>query len=117
MKKKSIEGYINWLNRRHQARKRSAALFLAVSFVLSGNVFWTLRNTGVALADEYTCGLTEHTHSDECYEDQLICSETDPEHVNDENCYQRVLKCGLDDNTNNDSYRPAQVSKREAASD
>ena len=117
MKKKSIEGYINWLNRRHQARKRSAALFLAVSFVLSGNVFWTLRNTGVALADEYTCGLTEHTHSDECYEDQLICSETDPEHVHDENCYKRVLKCGLDEHTHTDSCRPAEVSKKESQSE
>ena len=117
MKKERIEGYINWLNRRHQARNRSMALFLAVSIVLSGNVFWTLRNTGVALADEYTCGLSEHTHSDECYEEQLICGETDPEHIHDENCYNRVLTCGLDEHTHTDSCRPAEVSKKESQSE
>ena len=117
MKKERIEGYINWLNRRHQARNRSMALFLAVSIVLSGNVFWTLRNTGVALADEYTCGLSEHTHSDECYEEQLICGETDPEHIHDENCYNRVLTCGHDEHTHTDACRPEDAASRELQSE
>lgn len=93
------------------------ALFLAVSIVLSGNVFWTLRNTGVALADEYICGLSEHTHSDECYEEQLICGETDPEHIHDENCYNRVLTCGHDEHTHTDACRPEDAASRELQSE
>ena len=117
MRKDRIEGYINWLNRRHEAKKRSVAAFLAVSMVLSGNVFWLLRNTGVALTDEYICGLTEHTHSDECYEEQLICEDQDPEHVHGEDCYIKVLKCGMEEHSHTKDCCPVAAPSHELQSE
>lgn len=37
----------------------------------------------------------DHTHSDDCYEEQLICQNQDPEHVHTEECYQKVLTCPI----------------------
>lgn len=36
-----------------------------------------------------------HTHSDECYEEQLVCQNQDPEHVHTGECYQKVLTCQI----------------------
>lgn len=45
----------------------------------------------VALEQEIRCGITEHTHIDSCYnEDLLICQET--AHTHDGNCYIVLLK-------------------------
>ena len=41
------------------------------------------------------CGLEEHTHTQECYESQLICTEEEgDEHTHSDECYETVLICG-----------------------
>lgn len=50
-----------------------------------------------------TCGIEEsdpvepHTHDDSCYEDVLICENTDDDHEHDEDCYERKLICGKEE--------------------
>ena len=45
----------------------------------------------VALEQEIRCGITEHTHTDSCYDgDFLVCEK--PAHTHDGNCYIVLLK-------------------------
>ena len=60
--KKDISGYIDWLKRRKAVRNRNIALFIILSFIISGNTFWMLRGVGTALTDdEITAKETEIT--------------------------------------------------------
>lgn len=92
------------------ARQKLACITLALAFVVTVGVYWQLKLTGAALANEYSCGMEEHTHSDECYELVLICgleedeelSQTDDTaagHTHTEDCYeeQSVLVCELEE--------------------
>ncbi|WP_165043935.1 VWA domain-containing protein [Adlercreutzia sp. ZJ138] len=60
-------------NRKLQRIAFTAAVFAAV-FVVFG-VFWALKNTGIAMTGDPTCGLAEHTHSDACYTQTLACGQ------------------------------------------
>ncbi|WP_165248003.1 DUF7604 domain-containing protein [Adlercreutzia sp. ZJ141] len=48
-------------------------MFAAV-FVVFG-VFWALKNTGIAMTGDPTCGFAEHTHNDACYTQTLACGQ------------------------------------------
>ena len=61
---------------------RLVALLLLLSLCVSAQVFWFLRQTGIAMAGEAHCGLTEHSHSSECGEG---CAEQ--EHTHTVSCY------------------------------
>ncbi|MBR2524788.1 MAG: LPXTG cell wall anchor domain-containing protein [Clostridiales bacterium] len=95
--KKDIEGYVKWLNGKKAARKKALSVLLAMSVVVSGNVFWFLKAEGTALAGELACGREEHTHSDECYESRLICVNGEEGHEHDDSCYEQVLICGMEE--------------------
>lgn len=60
-------------NRKLQRIAFTAAVFAAV-FVVFG-VFWALKNTGIAMTGDPTCGFAEHTHTDACYEQTLVCGQ------------------------------------------
>ena len=63
-------------------RIRMLAIILALSVGVSTEVFWSLRQKGVAMAGEASCGIVEHTHSDQCETD---C--TQDEHIHSLLCY------------------------------
>lgn len=83
------------LNRKYKIRTLSVLMIL--SLVVTGNVFWMLRQTGLTLAGDAMCGCEEHQHSEECYSQTLICGT----HIHTENCYETnvqtepVLICSL----------------------
>ncbi|MCD7839293.1 MAG: CHAP domain-containing protein [Erysipelotrichaceae bacterium] len=54
--------------------KLTCLLMVLALFVTLG-VFWKLHYTGIALTNETYCGYEEHTHSDDCYDENgiLIC--------------------------------------------
>ena len=62
-------------------KHRLSALVLALSLVVTLNVFWTLRQPGLTLAGDASCGLTEHTHDEACIDCEL------EEHVHSIECY------------------------------
>ena len=111
---KRVENYILWLNRLRAARRRTTALVLALSLVVSGNVFWLMKGVGTALEDEPSCGLTEHSHTEECYEKVLICEE-DHEHTDE--CYETRLICGMEEHTHTDACYISAVLERENQAD
>lgn len=70
------------LKKHRQRSRRLIAIVLALSLIVSLDVFWTLRQTGLTLAGDAECGITEHTHNDDCMSD---CPS--PEHVHSVRCY------------------------------
>ena len=60
---------------------RLSALMMVLSLMVTLHVFWTLRQPGLTLAGDASCGLTEHTHDDACIDCELEA------HVHSIGCY------------------------------
>ncbi len=69
----SISGYVErrQLNKDVFRRRLATSAMLGLLVVVA--VFWWLKLTGITLAGEACCGFTEHTHSEECIAQMLIC--------------------------------------------
>ncbi len=66
----------NYLGKHKKFRadsRKLATAFLVLAFVVSIIVFWWLKLVGITVTGEALCGLSEHTHSDECYINELVC--------------------------------------------
>ncbi len=92
------------INRKY--RVRGISILLILSLVVSGSVFWMLRQTGLTLAGSAACGYEEHTHRESCYSKALVCGLTEESHVHSADCYESrvtrsdivtVLTCSITD--------------------
>ena len=76
------------------------SLLLVLSLFVTSGVSWALHGVGLTLANETVCGLEEHIHTDECWEEQLVCGfEDDAEHVHTDECLETKLVCGMPEHT------------------
>ena len=66
-------------------KTRMIALLLVLSLIVSTNVFLAMRKPGLTLAGNADCGITEHTHDENCFKDGNVC--TKQEHVHGIDCY------------------------------
>ncbi len=73
------------LKKKRLVRTRMLAILLVLSLVVSLDVFWSLRQTGLTLAGNADCGLTEHTHDELCQKNDTCCQHT--EHIHTLACY------------------------------
>lgn len=59
------------------------AMLLVLAMLTSLSVSWRLHQVGTALTtdNEYSCGMEEHVHTDDCYTEELVCGyeEGEPE--------------------------------------
>lgn len=69
-------------------KTRMIAIVLVLSFVVSLEVFWWLRQPGLTLAGDADCGIVEHTHDEECLNGETPCELVG--HVHDFSCYSDV---------------------------
>ena len=76
---------LKWIRIRN---KRMAAALLLLSLVVTLNVFWFLRQPGLTLAGDASCGIQEHTHDDACGIQTCVCTLSEEPHIHDESCYQ-----------------------------
>ena len=106
---------LKWMKIR---KHRMTMILLVLSLVVSVDVFWSLRQPGLTMAGDASCGILEHshdeecrthvftcqleensghTHEDACYGEQsLICSLSEGGHIHDEVCFEEeVLICSL----------------------
>lgn len=62
---------------------RYTAMLLVLAMLTSLSVSWRLHQVGTALTtdNEYSCGMEEHVHTDDCYTEELVCGyeEGEPE--------------------------------------
>ena len=54
--------------------KKLATVFFVLAFIVAIIVFWWLKLIGITATGEAFCGVDEHSHSYECYTNELICS-------------------------------------------
>ena len=82
-------------NRKHHKSwlRIVSALACVVVFVTT----YMLILPAVTLEQTAYCGCEEHQHGDACYEETLICGESENEHVHTEECYKKTLVCQLEE--------------------
>lgn len=96
--KSYIDAFYEVLHKNSVKRRRMISLLLVLSLFVSSGVLWELRDIGITMVNEPICGVEEHTHTDECYEDVLVCGlEENEEHTHGPECYEKVLTCGMEE--------------------
>ena len=65
-----------------------------LSLIVVLGVFWILKLTGITLAEDAFCGITQHIHDETCGEKTLVCGleESEP-HMHTESCLLKELVC------------------------
>ncbi|MBP3268670.1 MAG: hypothetical protein J6M07_10205, partial [Ruminococcus sp.] len=135
MMKNYFDKFYEVLHKNSIKRRRMVSLLLVLSMFVSSSVVWGLRGTVFTLVNEEepadtqelnetdTEKLAYHVHTDECYQDVLICElEEDEEHTHTDECYEKQLICGFDEeDTTPDELVPdeddAEEDEAEAAED
>ena len=78
-----VEQYFSQVNMKKQRLFRNFALLTILSLLVVVVVSWNLRQTGIAIANDASCGLEEHLHTEACVTELvLVCgsdTETRPE--------------------------------------
>lgn len=100
--KRDIENKVEEINSRH-VRKNTwqrvvSVLCCIVVFVTTYALIlpaFTLEKTS---PDTY-CGIEAHKHTEECYDDVLVCTQDDETHEHTEACYEKKLVCQLEEHT------------------
>ena len=83
----TLKNYLRIVEKNKRYRIRGVSVLLILSLIVSVNVFWGLRQTGLTLAGTAACGYEEHTHSDECFKANLICNMIESSHTHTDECY------------------------------
>ena len=69
-----VEQYLKQLNTKKQRSRRFVVFLTVLSLLVMLTVAWNLRQTGIAVANDASCGREEHRHTEECtHEKVLIC--------------------------------------------
>lgn len=74
-----MENQFNEIMQKLRARRlrarRYTAMLLVLAMLTSLSVSWRLHQVGTALTtdNEYSCGMEEHVHTDDCYTEELVC--------------------------------------------
>lgn len=63
------------------------ATLMVLSLIVTFNVFWLLRQPGLTLVGDASCGIIDHTHDDSCITKECICNLSEEAHVHDDSCY------------------------------
>lgn len=96
--KSYIDVFYEILHKNSVKRRRMISLMLVLSLFVSTGVLWELRDIGITMVNEPICGMEEHTHTEECYEDVLVCGlEENEEHTHTPECFQSSLICGKEE--------------------
>lgn len=129
MMKNYFDQFYEVLHKNSIKRRRMISLLLVLSMFVSSSVVWGLRGTVVTMVNEPDEVLEEmpdadeteaeklayHVHTDDCYEDVLICElEENEEHTHTEECYEKQLICGFEDEKEADASAEAEVTGEDA---
>ncbi len=120
--------------------KKFATLFLVFAFIVAIVVFWWLKLVGITVTGEAFCGLSEHTHTEDCYVSELVCgfdeisttaspfeeditetylnNETTAEmHIHSEECVTKTLLCNETEHIHSGECFPDKTADTETVSD
>lgn len=96
---KLVKEYLDELNERQKRNRKVRIAVLLLAVIVVGSVAGVLTQYGVAMTGKAKCGLEEHMHSDDCYEDVLICEIAEEEsHTHTAECsHPKELICGQEE--------------------
>lgn len=98
--KNNVKGYLQKFKIRRIKKRKAFSILAILSLIVASVVSWDLHITGITMAQDTYCGKEEHTHTEECYEHQLICNqEESEEHTHTDECYETVLVCEKEEHT------------------
>ncbi len=70
---KLVKDYLEELRRQKKRRRKAGIAMVLLVVLVVGTVTNGLTQYGIAMTGDYRCGLEEHEHTEECYQDVLIC--------------------------------------------
>lgn len=83
-----VSEYIKKLLKDKARLKKWKRITLALSCVVVFCVVYTLTLPAITLEGKTICGMEEHTHTEECYQDdELVCDKEEHQHTED--CYEK----------------------------
>ncbi len=84
-------------------RRRSARLVAALAVVIAIATVYAISLPAFTLGQTTYCGQAEHTHTDDCYDEVLVCTDASEGHSHTGDCYERVLSCGQQEHAHTDA--------------
>ena len=95
-----VREYLGELRSKRRKRRRISVAVTLLAVMVVGGVIGALVQYGVAMTGDAKCGMEEHTHSEVCYADALVCGIEESEgHQHTDACYQieSTLICGQEE--------------------
>lgn len=87
---------------KHKIEQRYLFILFLLSVIVVVTVILSLVTPAMSMTGDPVCGKEEHTHSEQCYSDVLICTENTDGHQHNDDCYTTETKiiCGLEEDEN-----------------
>lgn len=103
-----VSDYIKKLLKDKARLKKWKRITLALSCVVVFCVVYALTLPAITLEGKTICGMEEHTHTEECYQDdKLICGKEEHQHTED--CYEKEEEQPVEEeNTQPDTTEPSE---------
>lgn len=102
-----VSEYIKKLLKDKARLKKWKRITLALSCVVVFCVVYALTLPAITLEGKTICGMEEHTHTEECYQDdELVCGKEEHQHTED--CYEKEEEQPVEEeNTQPDTTEPS----------
>lgn len=103
-----VSDYIKKLLQDKARLKKWKRITLALSCVVVFCVVYALTLPAITLEGKTICGMEEHTHTEECYQDdELVCDKEEHQHTED--CYEKEEEQPVEEeNTQPDTTEPSE---------
>lgn len=102
-----VSEYIKKLLKDKARLKKWKRITLALSCVVVFCVVYALTLPAITLEGKTICGMEEHTHTEECYQDEkLVCDKEEHQHTED--CYEKEEEQPVEDEVSNASEETVQ---------
>lgn len=103
-----VSEYIKKLLKDKARLKKWKRITLALSCVVVFCVVYALTLPAITLEGKTICGMEEHTHTEECYQDdELVCDKEEHQHTED--CYEKEEEQPVEEeNTQQDTTEPSE---------
>lgn len=103
-----VSEYIKKLLNDKARLKKWKRITLALSCVVVFCVVYALTLPAITLESKTICGMEEHTHTEECYQDdELVCGKEEHQHTED--CYEKEEEQPVEEeNTQEDTTEPSE---------
>ena len=102
-----VSDYIKKLLKDKARLKKWKKMTLALSCVVVFCVVYALTLPAITLEGKTICGMEEHTHTEECYQDdELVCGKEEHQHTED--CYEKEEEQPVEDEVSNEPEETVQ---------